>query len=73
MLTPYFFIESIQTTKKVVANYVFTDKVLNKTANDYIDAQTAFAKMLVNNSMEVSRYSAEIFAKYWFPKKEATA
>ena len=73
MFTPHFYIDSFQNTKKVITNAVFTDKTLNKAAHAYIDAQTAFAKVLANNTIEMTRYSVESVSKVLFPKKEATA
>ncbi len=73
MFTPHFFIDSFQSTKKIVADQIFKDPALNKAAHAYIDAQTQFAKMAVNNTIEVSKYSVESVSKYLFPKKDVTA
>jgi hypothetical protein len=70
MFTPHFFIDTFQNTKKVVANQIFKDSRLNKAATDYIDAQTAFAKMMVNNTVDMAKYSVESISKVWFPKME---
>jgi hypothetical protein len=70
MFTPHFFIDTFQSTKKVVANQIFKDSRLNKAATDYIDAQTAFAKMMVNNTVDMAKYSVESISKVWFPKME---
>lgn len=51
-----FFIDSIQACKKNLTDRIITDKVLNKAANDFIIQQTAFAKMLVNNTVTISKY-----------------
>ncbi len=71
--TPDFFIDTFQNTKKVVTNAVFKDETLNKAAHAYIDAQTSFAKVLANNTIEMTRYSADSVSKVLFPKKEGTA
>ena len=73
MFTPEFFIDSFQGTKKAVTNAVFQDKTLNKAAHAYIDAQTAFAKVLVNNTVEMTRYSVDSISTVLFPKKDSTA
>ncbi len=73
MFTPHFYIESFQNTKKVVADQVFKDPALNKAAHAYIDAQTQFAKMAINNTIDMAKYSVETISKYLFPKKEGTA
>lgn len=58
MFTADFYIDAFQNYKRTATNAVITDKVLNKAANDYIDSQTAFAKTLAHNSLDL--------AKYWF-------
>lgn len=68
MLGPNFYIDSFQNTKRVIANQIFKDEVLNKAAHAYIDAQTQFAKMLSNNAIEVAKYSVETVSKCLFPK-----
>jgi hypothetical protein len=73
MFTPMFCIESIQNAKKVVTDQLFKDPALNKAAHAYIDAQTQFAKMAVNNTIDVAKYSVDSISKHWFPKKEGTA
>ena len=71
--TPDFFIDTFQGTKKAVTNTVFKDATLNKAAHAYIDAQTAFAKVLASNTIEMTRYSVDSISKVLFPKKEGTA
>lgn len=68
MFTPSFFIDTIQDTKRIVTNQIFKDPTLNKAANDYITAQTAFAKMLVNNAIDISKYSVDSVSKVLFPQ-----
>lgn len=73
MFTPNFYIENFQNTKKIIADQVFKDAALNKAAHAYIDAQTQFAKMAVNNTIDMAKYSVDSVSKYLFPKKEGTA
>ncbi len=73
MFSPIFYIESFQNTKKIVSDHIFKDPALNKAAHAYIDAQTQFAKMAVNNSIDMAKYSVESVSKYIFPKKDSTA
>jgi hypothetical protein len=73
MFTPHFFIESFQSTKKLVTDQVFKDPALNKAAHAYIDAQTQFAKMAVNNTIDMTKYSVESVSKVLFPKKDGAA
>jgi hypothetical protein len=68
MFTPTFFIDTIQDTKRIVTNQIIKDPTLNKAAMDYIQAQTAFAKMLVNNAIDISKYSVESVSKVLFPQ-----
>jgi len=70
MFSPVFYIESFQNTKKIVADQIFKDTALNKAAHAYIDAQTQFAKMAINNTIEVAKYSVDSVSKVLFPKTE---
>lgn len=70
MFTPDFFIDGFQNTKRAVTNAVFKDPTLNKAAHSYIDAQTAFAKVLVNNTIDMTRYSVDSLSGVLFPKKD---
>jgi hypothetical protein len=73
MFTPEFFIDTFQGTKKTITNAVFKDATLNKAAHAYIDAQTAFAKVLASNTVEMTRYSVDSVSKVLFPKKDSAA
>lgn len=73
MFTPHFFIDTFQGTKKIVTDQIFKDPALNKAAHAYIEAQTQFAKMAVNNTIDMAKYSVESISNVWFPKKEGTA
>lgn len=70
MFSPDFYIDTFQETKRVVTNQIFKDPTLNKAAQDYINAQTAFAKMLSRNAVDLTAYSVESFSKFLFPKTE---
>jgi hypothetical protein len=70
MFTPDFYIDLIQSTKRTATNKIFKDEVLNKAANDFITGQTAFAKMLVNNTFALTQYSVDSISKVYFPKDE---
>ena len=52
-------IDAFQSAKRTATNYVITDPILNKAANRYIDEQSAFAKMLWQNTMDVLKYHLE--------------
>lgn len=73
MFSPVFYLESFQNTKKIVTDQIFKDPALNKAAHAYIDAQTQFAKMAINNTIDMAKYSVDSISKHWFPKKEGTA
>jgi hypothetical protein len=70
MFTPDFYIDLFQSSKRQLTNQVYKDDTLNKACNAFIDAQTAFAKMMVKNYIDVSAYSADAMSKVFFPKKE---
>ena len=71
LFTPDFYIDSLQNTKKNITNKVITDQTLNKAANDYIDAQTAFAKMLSKNATDIAKYSVDSLGDKFFPQAKA--
>lgn len=73
MFSPIFYIESFQNTKKIVSDQIFKDPALKKAAHAYIDAQTQFAKMAINNTIDMAKYSVDSISKYLFPKKDSTA
>ena len=70
MFTPEFFIDTFQETKRVVTNQIIKDPTLNKAAQDYINAQTAFAKMLSRNAIDITKYSVESISKVLFPNSQ---
>ena len=72
MFTPDFYIELFQEGKSQLTNKFYKDETLNKAANDFITAQTAFAKMLSKNYIDLATYSVESISKVMFPKKEET-
>ena len=72
MFTPDFYIDLVQSSKRQLTNQVYKDDTLNKAANNFIDAQTAFAKMLAKNYIDLSTYSVEAISKVFYPKKEET-
>ncbi len=72
MFTPEFYIDLFQSSKRQLTNQVYKDDTLNKACNAFIDAQTAFAKMMVKNYIDVSAHSADAISKVFFPKKEET-
>jgi hypothetical protein len=74
MFTPDFYIDLLQTSKKMTTNQVYKDAVLNKACHAFIDAQSVFAKMLVKNTIDITAHSVDSYTKIFFPKeKTATA
>ena len=63
------YIDAFQLTKKTLTNKIITDEKLNKLAHNFIDSQTAFAKMLTNNTEEVTKLFIEAQSKVWFPSQ----
>jgi len=70
MFTPDFYIEMFQTSKRMATNQIFKDERLNKIANDFIDAQTIFAKMLAKNTIEMLSYTVDSMNKTIYPQGE---
>jgi len=75
MFAPYLtldaHIEAFQTTKRGLTDKVITDPTLNNAAHEYIDAHTAFAKMLAKNFTDLAKYSVDSFASKVFPQEKA--
>ena len=70
MFTPDFYIDLFQSSKRTATNTVFKDERLNKVANDFIDAQTVFAKMLAKNTIEMLSYTADSMSNNMYPQSE---
>ena len=68
MFSPEFFIDTIQDVKRSVFNRIVKDPELRKISDRYINIQTQFAKMLVANTIDLTKYSLD---KCW-PKNEET-
>ena len=68
--TPDFIIDTFQDSKRIITNQIIKDATLNKAANDYINAQTTFAKMLAHNAVDLTKYSVESISKVLFPKEQ---
>lgn len=64
------YIDAFQLTKKTLTDRIITDTQLNKAANKFIEAQTTFAKMLVQNTENITKYFIESQCNIWFPNKE---
>jgi hypothetical protein len=71
--TVEFFIDTFQNVKRDLTNKVITDKTLNQAANNYINAQTQFAKMMVHNTIDITKYQVDATCKMWFPKGDHNA
>ena len=69
MFTPQFYINSFQSLKHDFTNKVITDNTLNKVANDFIDAQTAWANMVVNNTTTITKYCFDKQSDILYPLK----
>lgn len=56
-LSPKFYIEQFQHTKQLVGDQILKDQPeLKECANNYIEAQTRFAEMLVDNTIATYKY-----------------
>ncbi len=68
MFTPEFFIDTVQGYKKTLTNQIFKDETVNKAAHSYIDAQSVFAKMLVQNAITLTRHTVDTVSKSCYSK-----
>lgn len=57
------FINYIQSTKKTLTDRIIKDPELNDMAHKYIEAQTQFANMLLDNTECMMKYSFDKMAK----------
>jgi hypothetical protein len=62
MFTPEYFIDSVQNAKKQVVNTLVIDAALKQDINEVIDAQTAFVKTAVTNTMSIGNRVVKNFA-----------
>lgn len=63
--SPEFMIDTLQKTKGYATDKVITDPQLNALAHNFMNAQSAFAKMLINNTTELTKISTDNFTKAW--------
>jgi len=49
----------------------FTKTKHSTKPNEFIDAQTTFAKMMAKNYIELSKYSVDTMGKVFFPQKDS--
>ena len=61
-------IDMLQQLKKNLTDKIIKDPILNKSAHNFINSQTQFAKMLVNNFTDISKYYVDSQTKSLFPK-----
>ena len=65
MFSPKFYIEQFQHTKKLVGDQMFKDQPeLKQVAEKYLDAQTQFAEMLIDNSITMMKYAVDQSAAF---------
>lgn len=67
--SPNFHIDLLVGTKKHLTNQIITHPTLNKAAINFINAQSDFAKMMINNYVLVSKVFVDTMSTYWFPKR----
>jgi len=61
-------IDMLQQLKKNLTDKIIKDSILNKSAHNFINSQTQFAKMLVNNFTDISKYYVDTQTKALFPQ-----
>jgi hypothetical protein len=55
-MNPSYYIDSFQSLKRSLTNKVITDPIFNKAANSFIDAQSIWAKMVAENSINLKKH-----------------
>lgn len=71
MFTPEFFIDSCQSSKKAIFRYMTDDKHLHEIADRYVDVQSQFAKMLLSNFTDITKYSFNKMTECSFASKKS--
>ncbi len=66
--SPESYIDAFQKTKQDVFERIVLDPVLRQAGQQFLDKQSEFAKMLVRNTIMVSKHSHECITKVWFPE-----
>lgn len=66
--TPEFFLDVLQSTKRIMTDRVITDPVLNKAAHDFMNVQLSFGKVLCGNTTTITKYFVDSQTNLWFPK-----
>jgi hypothetical protein len=61
-------IRAFQGIKRDQWNKICYDTVLRNAGHQYLDKQTDFAIMLVNNNNNIMAHSLECYQKIWFPE-----
>jgi hypothetical protein len=69
-MDPEIFIDTLCGVKRFMTDKIITEPVMNKAAHDFINAQSNFAKMLLNNHYIISKHSMDSISAFWFPKKD---
>jgi hypothetical protein len=67
-MNPSYYIDSFQSVKRSLTNKVITDETLNKAANSFIDAQSVWAKMVAENSINLTKHYFDHLAKVIYTK-----
>ena len=70
MFTPEAIVTTVQATKRVFVNQYVSNETFKKAALAYVDAQEAFAQMLVKNTTDITTYYVDTVSQYLFPKQE---
>ena len=70
-MNPSYYIDSFQNLKRSLTNKVITDETLNKADNSFIDAQGTWAKMVAENSINLTKHFFDELAKTTYTKKDS--
>jgi hypothetical protein len=73
MFTPRFFIDTFQNTKRSVFKQIVKDPDLQRMADRYLDAQTEFAVMVVDNTIASAKFSFDKLTSCWFAGEKEQA
>lgn len=63
-------IDTIQKTKRAVFHKIVYDERLLEVGDTFIDAQTKFAKTMVDTTVDLARYSWDAVTRVWYYKDQ---
>jgi len=68
-MSPKLFVSAFQGIKTYFINNTMEEGKLRDAAHKYVDTQTSFANMLIDNTITVCKEFVDKQTTFWFPRK----